>query len=76
MKIKLAFLGGLDKYTGLDNVGCIEVKEGTTLSELMDNYDIGKKETKIFLVNGESRRLNYTLQEGDNVRVFPVLGGG
>ncbi|MFC2141669.1 MoaD/ThiS family protein [Acidobacteriota bacterium] len=42
----------------------------------MSHLNIPERLGKVFLVNGHPRDLEYTLSEGDEVKILPLLGGG
>lgn len=55
----------------------LEVAEGTTLSDLLlDTLQIPSEEFKMAMVNGVRCDLEYVLQDGDRIGVFPPIGGG
>lgn len=53
-----------------------EYPEGTSLSELLDLLGIARDIAKIVFVNGLFREFTYQLCDGDEVAVFPPIGGG
>ena len=54
----------------------LELGEGSSLQDLMDCLRIPPEETKVTFVNGRAQELNYTLESGDEVGIFPPIGGG
>jgi molybdopterin synthase sulfur carrier subunit len=53
-----------------------ELPEGSTLTQLIEALALPREEIKVAFVNGRARELDYRLQPGDEVGVFPPIGGG
>lgn len=47
-----------------------------TVGQLLDEQHIPRSEAAILFVNQRRATLEAALQEGDEIRVFPLLGGG
>lgn len=54
----------------------IEIEEKLTLQELLSLLEIPTSLAKIILVNGLHQPTTYNLTCGDEVSVFPPVGGG
>ncbi|GAB4434907.1 MAG: hypothetical protein OHK0040_06000 [bacterium] len=54
----------------------LELREGTTLEELVEMKKIPKDMPMIRLVNGEFAEFNQRLKDGDIVALFPPIAGG
>jgi len=48
----------------------------TSLGELLDEQHIPRSEAAMLFLNGQRAALESAIREGDEVRVFPLLGGG
>ena len=53
-----------------------EVPEGATLRDLADQLKIPLEETRITFVNGIIQPMDWALHPGDQVGIFPPIGGG
>jgi molybdopterin converting factor small subunit len=53
-----------------------ELPEGSTLNDLLGHLELDRKEAAIIFVNARNRELGYRLAEGDQVGIFPPVGGG
>jgi len=53
-----------------------EIKEGTTINELMTNLGIPRDIVKLIFVNGKKQDSSYRINHGDRVGLFPPVGGG
>jgi molybdopterin converting factor small subunit len=76
MKIEVKFFGGLDRIAGTSKHEVVEIAGGLTIKELIYKFRITEKHTAFFIVNGEPRTLDYILQEGDKIKIFPLIVGG
>ncbi|MBN1136913.1 MAG: MoaD/ThiS family protein, partial [Anaerolineae bacterium] len=54
----------------------IEISDGATLADLARQLKVPQEEVKMVFVNGRVRPLDYALQPGDEVGIFPPVGGG
>jgi molybdopterin synthase sulfur carrier subunit len=54
----------------------IDLPESATVQSVIDQLGIPDKETKISFVNGLIRDLDCELKPGDEVGIFPPIGGG
>jgi molybdopterin converting factor small subunit len=53
-----------------------ELPESSTLTHLTETLGLPREEIKVAFVNGRVRELDYRLQAGDEVGIFPPIGGG
>ncbi|MCS7259583.1 MAG: MoaD/ThiS family protein [Anaerolineae bacterium] len=53
-----------------------ELPEGSTLADLVNQLALPPAEIKAIFVNGRAQPLDYVLRPGDEVGVFPPVGGG
>jgi molybdopterin converting factor small subunit len=54
----------------------IEMPENSTLEDLLHYLALEKGDVVITFVNGRARKLGYHLSQGEQVGIFPPLGGG
>jgi len=54
----------------------IELPEGSTLANLVDFLALPRQDVKVSFVNGKAQDSDYHLQAGDEVGIFPPIGGG
>ncbi|MBM4430259.1 MAG: MoaD/ThiS family protein [Chloroflexi bacterium] len=54
----------------------IEVPEGSTLGALVASLNLPADEVKTVFVNGRARALDWVLEHGDEIGIFPPIGGG
>jgi molybdopterin synthase sulfur carrier subunit len=54
----------------------IELPQDSTLNDLIDQLKIPPEETRITFVNGIIQELDCKLKDGDEVGLFPPIGGG
>ena len=77
MQIRVTYSGVL-KIESVENGSLVEVEEGTTISGFLTRCKILQQHHKLIvpIVNGESRRLTYVLNEGDQLNLLLPIGGG
>jgi sulfur carrier protein ThiS len=54
----------------------VEVPAGGTIADLFEALGIRANEVKVAFVNGRARADVYRLSPGDEVGIFPPVGGG
>jgi len=78
MEVKVKLYTILKKYGegNLDKDNNISIPEHLTLQDLISLLNIPERLGKVFLVNGYPRDKEYTLSEGDEVKILSLIGGG
>ena len=54
----------------------VEVPDGTTIADLVNRLNLPHEEVKVAFVNGRARLMDWPLGPGDEVGIFPPIGGG
>jgi molybdopterin converting factor small subunit len=54
----------------------IELSKNATLQQLIDQLKIPPEESRVMFVNGIIKEFEYDLKDGDEVGIFPPIGGG
>ncbi|MDF1514774.1 MAG: MoaD/ThiS family protein [Anaerolineae bacterium] len=54
----------------------VEIPEGSTIRDLFEVLGIPEREVKVAFVNGQARAGVFRLNAGNEVRIFPPVGGG
>ena len=54
----------------------VALPDGSALADLVAHLEIRANEVKVMFVNGRARAELYRLQDGDEVGIFPPVGGG
>jgi sulfur-carrier protein len=79
MKIQLKLYGTLRRLSPGGKAGApmeLDLPEGATIQELINFLKIPEEETKVAFVNSLIRDKDYRLEPGDQVGIFPPVGGG
>jgi molybdopterin converting factor small subunit len=79
MIIKVKLFATLRKYMPDLKLGGskdVQIDPGTTIEELYKNLGIPIEEIKLAYVNGIYREPEYILNDGDEIGIFPPIGGG
>jgi molybdopterin converting factor small subunit len=79
MKVRVKLFATFQEYlpegTGLDGIE-IEIKEGSTLKDIYQKFNLPEKIQKITLVEGKHQKEDYVVNEGETISVFPPIAGG
>ena len=54
----------------------VELPEGAFLSDLVKQLNLPENKVKVSFVNGRTQSLGFLLRPGDEVGIFPPIGGG
>jgi molybdopterin converting factor small subunit len=54
----------------------LELPMGSTLADLVAYLALPQEQVKVSFVNGRARGLDYGLSSGDDIGIFPPIGGG
>jgi sulfur carrier protein ThiS len=68
-----------ERYPQLTRAGSpadVELPEGSTLADLVDHLGLPPEKVRVIFVNGRVRQRDYILVSGDEVGIFPPVGGG
>ncbi len=79
MRVKVKLFATLAVYVSGTEPGVsfqVELPNGSSLSDLMNQLNLPQRETKLVFVNGRMQHLDYQLQDNDEVGIFPPIGGG
>ena len=79
MQVTVKLFATLTHYGQGERAGTpfiVDLSENTTLQELVENLKIPPEETRIMFVNGIIQEFEYILKDGDDVGIFPPIGGG
>jgi molybdopterin converting factor small subunit len=77
MKILIEYMGFF-KIKDVPSKSEIEVDDGTTIEELLDKLDVPQEHRKYLtpLVRRKREKLDYRLQDGDDLFLHYPVGGG
>ena len=77
MTVKLKFFAGLREYLPEgSNPYPAELPDEATVGDALRTFGVPEDKPRILLVNGRHSDLAQTLQEGDELSVFPPIAGG
>jgi len=54
----------------------VELPQDSTLADLVDYLGLPNDQVKVTFVNGRAQKLDHHLEPGDEVGIFPPIGGG
>jgi molybdopterin converting factor small subunit len=80
MKIEIKLYASLARYMpdleGGDESSKTEIREGTTVSRLLESLDVPPNRIKLIFLNGIHANGDEVLKNGDRLGVFPPVAGG
>jgi molybdopterin converting factor small subunit len=79
MKIEVALYATLSKYLppgAQSRKAVIEVRDGSTIRDVLSHLGIPQDLPNILLANGRQALEESVLRDGDTLSVFPPLAGG
>jgi molybdopterin converting factor small subunit len=79
MQVQVKLFATLARYLSNAAPGTpfdIEVADGATLADLVNLLKLPHEEVKVFFVNGRARPIDWALEPGDEVGIFPLVAGG
>jgi len=79
MKVTVKLYATLSRYRQGERAGTpyeMELPEEATLQKLIEQLKIPIEETRITFVNGIIQEPDWKLKDGDEVGLFPPIGGG
>jgi molybdopterin synthase sulfur carrier subunit len=71
-----ATLRGHYPHLGLGEAMEVKLPEGATAGDMVERLRLPENQVKVIFVNGIVRGKDHTLADGDEVGVFPPVGGG
>lgn len=75
-RVKLNVYAGLRACVGGQASVEVEIQPGETVGQLLDRLTIPRNQTRILFVNHRHATWDQPLADGDQVGVFPAIGGG
>jgi thiamine biosynthesis protein ThiS len=72
--VHLTLVGLLKKYGPAQS--SLTVEPGRTVMEVIEDLGLNPDLVAIVMVNGRQKFKSYRLQDGDNVKLVPMVGGG
>ena len=79
MRVRVKLFATLGRYHPGSLPGTpfeVDLPEAAVLADLIRRLALPRDEVKIIYVNGRTQPLDHMLQPGDDVGIFPPVGGG
>ena len=79
VKIEINLYATLTPYLpdkALENDGTLELTDGTTVGQLLQQLNIPIEKAKLIFIDGAHADVDVVLKEGNRVGIFPPVGGG
>jgi molybdopterin synthase sulfur carrier subunit len=76
MQVEIKLFASLRKYKQDSSEILVECDDNTTVEELLTKIGVPLEETPIILVNGIRVNHSHTLNDGETISAFPLIGGG
>jgi molybdopterin converting factor small subunit len=75
-QVRVNFYATLRRYAGGAPSVQVEVQPGQTVGQVLDRLGVPTDQTRIIFVDHRAADLSRPLQGGEQVGVFPAIGGG
>lgn len=77
MQVKLRVYANLAEEASMDTGDNynFNVNPGTTVAQLLNKAGINRRDVRIVMINNNQAELNTTVKDGDEIGVFPSMGG-
>ena len=79
MQIQVKLFASLTRYVPGIRPGYpfeVDLPDGVSLADLVRQLNLPQAEVKVIFVNARAQPLSYILYPGDEVGLFPPVGGG
>ena len=79
MQVQVKLFASLRRFASDAPLGTpidVDVPEGATLAELYQTLQLPADEIKLAYINGRVQPDDWPLQPGDEIGIFPPVGGG
>jgi molybdopterin synthase sulfur carrier subunit len=79
MRVRVKLYATLRRHREAAQTGApfeAELPDGAALADLIAQLGLPREEVKVVFVNGRARAMNWPLSVGDQVGIFPPIGGG
>jgi molybdopterin synthase sulfur carrier subunit len=79
MQVRVKLYASLSRSYGKAAAGTpfeISLPESATIVDLVNRLKLPKEEVKLFFVRGRARPIDWRLEPGDEIGIFPLIGGG
>jgi len=75
-KVQVNLYATLRRYIGGAPSVDVEVKLGCTVARLLDQLGIPADQTRIIFIDNRAAAPDHVLQDGQQIGIFPAIGGG
>lgn len=79
MRVRIKAYASLRRFVPgvlLGRPSVLELVDGTTIGEALDQIGLPRREARICFVNGRCQDIDHPLCDDDELAVFPPIGGG
>ena len=79
MQVRVRLYATLSRYLSNRAPGIpveIEGPHGATVGDLVNGLKLPREEVKLYFVRGRARPIDWPLEPGNEVGIFPLIGGG
>jgi len=74
--VKVNLYATLRKYIGGAPSVEVEIDPGQTIAQVLKRLGVPADQTRIIFVNNRAADLSHALQGGEQIGIFPAIGGG
>jgi len=75
-QVRVNLYAMLRKYVGGATSVEVEIEPGRTIQQVLDELGVPADQTRIIFVDSRAADLSQSLEGGEQIGVFPAIGGG
>ena len=75
-QVKVGLYAGLRQYIGGASSLDVEIAPGQTVGQVLNSLGVPAEKAHIVFVNSRAAGLDHPLHGGEQVSIFPAVGGG
>jgi len=79
MRVRVKLFATLRHYAPSEAIGLpfeVDLAEGAAVADLIRHLRLPAEEVKMLYVNARARPEDWRLESGDEIGIFPLIGGG
>jgi len=76
LRVKVSLYATLRRHIGGKPSVELDVEPGRTIGQVLDQLGVPAEQTRIIFVNNRAADLSHVVNDGEQLGIFPAIGGG